>query len=65
MMQSFKTLFINTLDLENVQGNKKKEKGEFTKHWVNPNWMSKSLHVKNWLPVVGRPYFSMLKTNHL
>jgi hypothetical protein len=30
MMQPYKTLFINTLvDLENVQRNKKKEKGEF------------------------------------
>ncbi len=33
MMQPYKTLFIKTpLDLENVQGNKKKGKAEFIRH---------------------------------
>jgi hypothetical protein len=34
----------HTIDLENVQRNKKKEKGEFIRH---QNYMSKSFHVKN------------------
>jgi hypothetical protein len=39
LMKPCKTLFIHTVDLENVQMNKKREKGEFTGCQVSSNWM--------------------------
>jgi hypothetical protein len=50
-MKPWKTLFIHTMDLENVQKNMKKEKGEVIGHQVSSNKMSKSLHVNNRLVV--------------
>jgi hypothetical protein len=50
--------------LENVQKNKKKEKGEVTGGQVSSNQMSKSLHVKNQPPAVGGPYLSTCKFAH-
>jgi hypothetical protein len=40
--------FINehTIDLENIEKNFLKEKGEFTRCQITSNYMSKSLHVK-------------------
>jgi hypothetical protein len=64
MMNPCKPLIINTIvDLENVQRNKKKEKGEVTGHQVSSNYMSKSLYIKNRLPVIGQLYFSMSKVD--
>jgi hypothetical protein len=65
LMKPCKTLFIHTMDLKNVQKNMKKEKGEFIGHQVSSNKMSKSLHVKNWPLLLGRPYFSMWKIDCL
>jgi hypothetical protein len=67
-MQNF--IYKHTLGLENVQRNKRKEKGEFTRHQVSSNYISKSssqkpttynrsivfFHVKNQLHKVGWPW---------
>jgi hypothetical protein len=47
-MQPCKILFIKHIeDLENVQRNKEKEKGESAGCQVSSSKMSKSLHIKN------------------
>jgi hypothetical protein len=43
------------------KGIKKKEKGEFTRCKVSSNYMSKPIHVKNGLLVVGWLYFFHIK----
>jgi len=66
MMKPCEPLLINTfVNLENEQRNKRKEKGEVTGHQVSSNYMSKSLYIKNRLPVIGQLYFSLSKINRL
>ncbi len=55
-MQNF--IYKHIEDLENVQKNKKNEKGELKRHQVSSNLMSKSFHVKlelwcHWLDSKG------------
>jgi hypothetical protein len=62
-MQNF--INIHTLNLENVQSYKKKEKGEVAGCQVSSNYMSKSLRVKNQPSGISWPYFFVSKIDRL
>jgi len=40
-------IYKHIINLKNVQRNKKKKKGEFTRYQVSSNYMSKSFDVTN------------------